>query len=222
MYKARFKLPHGNKYRPDVTKQTFLHLVNNYWMSNDSRNFVAQNPEMPGHYYDWRKSLPSADIMVRYEAGHTTIFSNDLEMLQTVESVVGRGNVRYTKVVIVPKSITTGIKYFRTQPQHKYRIYLRSRRISGDDYQKFVDFLREYRDKFRMSPAFITSTYSRHYGHSSFRWLSSSYFIDYDTQSLETWLDLKYGEYLGKRYELRQHDDAVTATSQEDTDVVTE
>lgn len=220
-YKARISLPNGARLRPDDILATFISRMDYYYRSERSKKFIKDNPGIYERYYAWRQSVPKdVQMAVRSEAGQTTFFCNDLELLKTLRTV--HDSLITTKVVVVTAARIMGIKFFRTQPKHKYRIYMRSKRVETAEYTKFTAFLREHSDKFTMSPAMKTSLYDHRNGYRT-RWMSGAYFIDYDVRSLESWLHLMWDDMLGKHYELKQYDtgkDYIDMVKQGEEDVV--
>jgi hypothetical protein len=173
------------------------------WFSESRKDYVEKNKVKYLQYYNWLKnSAKNTDCKFRTESGYVSIFTNDGALVKEFRNAIP--DSQCTKAVVSKHS---EIKLFRTQPKHKYRIYLRSLRVDTEDYHALVDFLREHSDQFNISPAFHHHAIRYEQYKWRHKWLSSSYFIDYDQQSLESWLDLKFGEMLGKRYELRKYDE---------------
>lgn len=153
-----------------------------------------------------RKKLKNLGIRVEGET--VAFFSNDLSELKKLESIIGsKYSYDYTQV---QTSQYSGIKHFVEEPKHKYRVYLRSKRV--DD-----NFHNELRETLSRQPSLVPSNALRHwmnrdakrYGIWSFRWASSAHFIDYDDESTLSYLALMHGEILGKKYKLEKRPDPV-------------
>lgn len=210
-YRGRIQLPHGARYRVGDTLATFMNRIVRYWLSDRSRKFVKNNPGIYDRYYEWRKSVPNnVDLACRSEAGFTAFYCNDLELLRSLNIV--HDSLILTRAVVATKK--SGTKWFRSKPKHNYRVYLRSCHVSEEQFGKLIAWLHQHNDKFTMSPAFSrTASDSRVSVWSGRRrYLSSSYFIDYDVESLESYLHLMWSDILGHQYQLLQyHDEQSTA-----------
>jgi hypothetical protein len=141
------------------------------------------------------------DLGVRIEGATVAIFSNDLSVLQALEPIIGtRYSYDYTQV---QTSEYAGVKLFVNDPPNKYRVYLKSRRVSDT----FVDELKELLQR---TPTLHPSTALKAWltGTNRFSWRykfsSASHFIDYNDESTLSYLALIHGEMLGKKYKLEK------------------
>jgi hypothetical protein len=141
------------------------------------------------------------DLGVRIEGATVAIFSNDLSVLQALESIIGTHySYDYTQV---QTSEYAGVKLFVNDPPNKYRVYLKSRRVSDT----FVDELKELLQR---TPTLHPSTALKSWlaGSNRFSWRykfsSASHFIDYNDESTLSYLALIHGEMLGKKYKLEK------------------
>lgn len=155
-----------------------------------------------------QKEKKQKNVGVRIESSTVAIFSNDINVLKTFESEIGsQYNCDYTQV---QTSQYAGIKHFVNEPKHKYRVYLKSRRV--DD-----NFHLEFREMFKRQPSLHPSPAlqrwinndGKRYGIWYFRWSSSAHFIDYDDESTLSYLALMYGDMLGKKYKLEKRPDNI-------------
>ena len=98
---------------------------------------------------------------------------------------------------------SVGVKFFARKPKHKYRVYLRSKRVD-DSLHIELDELFKRTKSLYPSPALLVwaRTRSHRYGLWYFRWTSSTHFIDYDDESVLSYLALTHGDILGRRYKL--------------------
>lgn len=148
------------------------------------------------------------DLGVRIEGGTVAIFSNDLSVLQALEPIIGtQYTYDYTQV---QTSQYAGIKHFVGEPKHKYRVYLRSRRVEESFGKELKDTISRHP---QLSPSNALSSWmsrdSKRWGVWSFRYTSSAHFIDYDDEATLSYLALMHGELLGKKYKLEKRPDTI-------------
>ncbi len=147
-------------------------------------------------------------LSIRVENSTVAIFSNELSSLQEVEKTLGPD---YTcDFTQVQTSQYAGVKHFVNEPKRKYRVYLRSRRVDDEFPKKFKEMLSKQPSLYP-SPALNEwlATDRTMLGAWRYRWSSSSYFIDYDDESILSYLGLMYGEMLGKKYKLEKRPDNI-------------
>ena len=155
-----------------------------------------------------QKEKKNKQIGIRIEYNTLAVFSNDLSVLKDIEKEIGSGyDFDYTQS---QTSQYAGIKHFVNDPPHKYRVYLKSRRVEDN-------FHVELRDMFKRQPSLHPSSAltrwlnndGKRYGIWYFRWTSAAHFIDYDDESTLSYLALMYGEVLGKKYKLEKRPDTI-------------
>lgn len=143
------------------------------------------------------------DIGLRIESDTVAIFSNDLSKLQAIAQELGSMySPDYTQV---QTSQYAGVKHFVDEPKHKYRVYLRSKRVEDT-------FLDELKGTISRQPNLFPSNAlkswmnreNKRWGIWHFRWTSAAHFIDYDDESTLSYLALMHGEVLGKKYKLEK------------------
>ena len=140
---------------------------------------------------------------IRIEGDITAVFSNDLQFLHSLKTWMN--NIDFTEV---QKSEFAGVKQFVNEPAHKYRIYLKSKRIDNSLCKDLRDFFIR-QPKLNPSKAFkawFNLTLANQW---KSRFLSSSYFIEYDDESTLSYLALLYPDILGRRYKLEKRPDTV-------------
>lgn len=154
---------------------------------------------------EWKlKSKEDKKSTIRGEHNTLAVFSNDLAYLKTLEAIDPLLPVDYTEV---QKSEYVGVKEFVNDPSHKYRVYLKSRRIE----QSFVTDLKELLAR---TPSLYPSTslkeWLNNYNISQvswswrYRYSNPNHFIDYDDESTLSYIALMHGDMLGKRYKLQK------------------
>ena len=148
------------------------------------------------------------DIGMRIEGETVAIFSNDLAKLQTIAQELGPTYTPdYTQV---QTSQYAGIKHFVDEPKHKYRVYLKSKRVEDS----FLDELKSTIDRQpNLYPSEALKRWMnrdpKRWGIWHFRWTSAAHFIDYDDESTLSYIALMHGEVLGKKYKLEKRPDTI-------------
>lgn len=156
---------------------------------------------------DLQSSRKDKNIGLRIESNTVALFSNDLQALHDLKSTIGL-HYEYN-VTQAQTSEYAGTKEFVGEPKHKFRVYLKSKRVSDT-------FTSELSQLFARTPNLHPSTAltiwlnpnNRRYAWKQ-RYSSASYFIDYDDESTLSYLALMYGEMLGKKYKLEKRADPV-------------
>lgn len=173
---------------------------------------VTQNLEILCKFIEWRnlrKKDKKATIRVEHETA--AVFCNDLDLLKEIEQFGTDVPVDYTEV---QTSQYAGVKQFVNEPAHKFRIYLRSKRVKDQSFLKDFNDLLERSPSLHPSPTFnrwikdAISNSGSIYGW-RFAFTSSSHFIDYDDESTLSYLALMHGEYLGRKYRLEKRPDPI-------------
>lgn len=158
------------------------------------------------NYLKWTEALPPKNktYTIRLEGDVGAIFSNDLDFLKTLETI--GAEVDYTEV---DESVPVGVKYFVKEPKHKYRFYLKSKRVKDTFAKDLKAFIKRYENTgtvFEPSPAL--RVWLRREGQSTYSWMhhycSSSYFIDYDDESSLTLFVLLFDGMISKKYKLEK------------------
>lgn len=202
-YRATVCVPRGSWWRPNSSQNEWVSEMRDLAFSRKSQSILAATPDLYDRWWSWCNALPEQSRpQLRSEGRKTAVYSNDLQLLKSL-SAVDPHNLIITRAVAATK--TAGVRYYRTKPKHKYRIYLRSGRVSRTEYTKFLAFIRAHSERLHVSPG-LRRNMRHDYDSGLFphTWVSSSFFLDYDDPKVECWLQLSWGELLGKHYELRQ------------------
>lgn len=168
------------------------------------RQLVTDNLDALKSVVELQNTRKSMNLGLRVEGITVAVFGNHLPELQSVAS---KFTNNYEKDFSQAQtSDYAGIKYFVNEPEHKYRVYLKSRRIEKSFYYELADMFK------RMPGLFPSVALQRWLKHStSWRWqfTSSGHFIDYDDESTLSYLALMHGDMLGKKYKLEKRPDIV-------------
>jgi len=163
-------------------------------------------------FKDKHTSTKPKQLMIRVESNTAAVFSNDLNLLKTIETIApGVGTVDYTEV---DQSIPQGTKYYKEKPKHNYRVYVKSKRIEDSTKEALRRFIDRYKDTDTVvvpSGAFkqwldpgIKSTW---YWNTNY--MSSHYYLDFDQESTDTLFSLMFGELIHRRFKLEKRPDPV-------------
>ena len=206
-YRVRFKLT-GARYTwfckvpEDLDKR--LTSKGGYSIRKEDLKKVTEHQQAIKDFIVWRNlKRKEKSVTIRVEYDTVAIFSNDLQMLKEIEKIDPTNEYDYTEV---QKSQFAGVKHFVREPKHKYRIYLKSRRVEGDFAKDLADLIKRSPDlqpsdalRIWLKGATTATTSSWRY-----RYCSSSYSINYNDESTLSYLALMHGDMLGKRYKLEK------------------
>jgi hypothetical protein len=166
-------------------------------------------------FYNWKVATKKdKTATVRIEGEIASVFSNDLDLLKTLE-LIGC-HVDYTEV---DDTIIAGIKYFVRDPKFKYRIYFKSKRVNEDFRTKLQNFIERYKDTdtvivpsgsltswLKDDSNYVRGSWSYHWNKC---YTSSNYFIDYNDESTLTLFSLMFSGMISKTYKLEKRPDPV-------------
>ncbi len=197
--------------------------VNVLWFAKDEKDLINRLKGHPKRFanadegtlikiFNWINANPKkkCNYALRIESNVAAFFSNDLDFLKTLETT--GAEIDYTEI---DESIPEGTKYFVNEPKHKYRVYLKSKRMPEDFNEKLRDFFARYektdtkmspsralRDWIKPVPSNLTSwaSWKR-------RYCSSSYFFDYDNESTLTLFMLVFDGIISKKFKLEKRPD---------------
>lgn len=185
---------------------------------NRAARFKNVSYENIKNFFNWKLENEKRDkesrATIRMENDTVSVFSNDLNYLKTLE---GLGSlVDYTEV---DNSIPEGIKYFKNEPKHKYRVHLKSKRVKDD----FAIKLAQWIDKYKGTSTVISPSnalddwlnLARQQHKNSgvllnnwrLMWTSGHYFIDYNEESTLTLFMLMFDGIAYKKFKLLKHPD---------------
>lgn len=213
-YRARFTLK-GIRYTwYTKTAEEFKKRVESgqgyYGIKKEDKIIVNQNLPTILDFITWR-NLRKEDkqAMIRIEGDVVAVFSNDLALLNTLQNLNASLEIDYTQV---QKSAFIGVKSFVNEPKHKYRVYLKSKRVESQ-------FAKDLYELFNRTKELYPSVALKYWTNSfainpvslswRFRYSSASHFIDYDDESTLSYLALMHGDMLGKRYKLEKRPEPI-------------
>jgi hypothetical protein len=126
-----------------------------------------------------------------------SVFSNDDKVLSDMVKI--QPNAKLVKILPSP----FGIKYFKKDPPSKYRIYLKSSKISEDT----RDSLRAFISRDLASPSKSLSRALASQNHWKWSYVYDGHFINYDEETTLSYMGLMFPEIIGKVYKLEKKTD---------------
>lgn len=208
-YRARLKLYGLNRTYNAKSVLDVVERLTKYGNAKDKKEIDLDCIE---RFIDWRNKYANPDIRsekqatIRVECSTAGVFSNDLQLLQTLEAIAGSDAVDYTEV---DSTIPTGVKYFSKQPVHNYRLYLKSKRVND----KFVTDLSRFIDRYKDTDTVIvpsealTKWLKGNVKHWLYRYCSSHYYIEYDDESSYSLMGIMFGDMIKARFKLEKRPD---------------
>jgi len=214
IYRVRFRMP---TIRYIINETSVEGLMKRYnatsgWrvIKDTDRPEVTADLEALKKLIELRKSVKKdGTATIRLEWDTASIFSNDLSLLKNIENINPGLHYDYTQV---QTNNFVGVKSFVKEPKHKFRVYFKCKMVKGDLIEQLDGLLKRTPNlypcnslKYWLLGAVITKNqYSWKY-----RFTSPIHFIDYDDESVLSYLALMHGEYLGKRYKLEKRQEAI-------------
>lgn len=141
---------------------------------------------------------------IRIESNTAGVFSNDLSLLQSLRYL--SPTVDISEVIDIAP---TGIKTFAKEPKHKYRVYLKSKRVKDSFKKELSEFISRYKGtKTVIVPSDALAGWlkgGQKYWQQSY--CSSHYYIEYDEDSTNSLLSLMFGDMIKRRFKLEKRPD---------------
>lgn len=200
-YKAVLHIPGAayTYYTPDLASfvsRTERLKTNNHGirvLGNDWKEYWEEvSIDKISQFITWRNVIQKDKCMYRITGDYVSFFSNDLALLQTLDSI--DNNIKLSQVEIYGQP---NIMYFKKEPKYKYRTYFRAKRIPKD----FSDNLRTLQDMYKsihFSKGIFTSLF--HNNWHPFRYIHGSYFVEYNDEQMITILSMWFPDMLAKTY----------------------
>ena len=203
MYRAIFELPGAYflwRYKPKISMTisedqlkknyvTYSHepiIINSLPSLNIVHNYTVDNKK-------------SKELTRRIEGKKVSFYSNDLNQLMELKTLLPDLDIKYD-VANVDK--VSGIKCFSRQPKHQYRTYFKSKRISIDEAQNLQRTLNantEFDLSHGLKKWLTTPLHDWRK-----RYVYSNFHVNYNSDSLTSYLAIKHGDILGEHYKLEK------------------
>lgn len=207
-YRARLKLFGLNRTYQAKSIIDVLERIRKYGRHKDEDIDV----DSIDRFINWRNKYASPDnnfekqAIIRIESITAGVFSNDLQLLQTLEFIAGAEAVDYTEI---DTTIPTGIKYFVKAPKYNYRLYLKSKRVND----KFISDLSRFVERYTNTDTVIVPSKAlkkwltgnvKHWLH---HYCSSHYYIEYNDESTHSLMGIMFGDMIKSRFKLEKRPD---------------
>jgi len=211
IYKARFYIV-GARYT--WYAKSSAHFIkdfynrNFYLLKNQTKKEMEDNMHRICAFIDWKIKVKKLKVCsFRIEGHHVFVYSNDLDFLKNLPNDIPDIDLEYTQAIT---SGYVGVKHFSNQPKHKFRVYLKSKRVEHEFANNLKNLFKKNKELYP-SPAlkFWANEASYNMTNWKYRWSSASHFIDYDNESTLSYLALMHGDMLGKRYKLEKRPEDV-------------
>jgi len=212
LYRVKFILD-GSRYTWFCAdKEMLAERLNEPSSYSSKRNIdiAKNNIDMLSRYIDWRNDFKEKKLgMIRLEAGTVAIFSNDLAFLKTVESIDTENTTDFLYTEARANTVL-GIKYFVKDPEYNYRIYLKSKKID----RSYVDNMRRtLNNSASLYPSKALKKWLEEADMGRLVWKyqysSGSHYIDYNDESMMSYMILMVGDMFGKKFKLEKHPDTI-------------
>lgn len=217
-YRARITLDGLNRTYFAKTFLEYLNVINRAAKRSKSQAADIAKIDLDSieRYINWRNDNTSSKnklAMIRVEANVAGVFSNDLSLLKTLEKIApGVATVDYTEV---DQSIPHGTKYYVKEPKHKFRVYLKSKRVKDEWKESMSRFIARYKETDTVivpSQALVwwldpNKPVTNWYWNNNY--CSSHYYLDFDDESTDTLFALMFGDMISRRFKLEKRPDPV-------------
>jgi hypothetical protein len=137
-------------------------------------------------------------VTIRIEKDTASIFSNNITVLQSLLDLDHKATF-YKASVYETESL-----FFKKQPKHKFRVYFKSKRVKSEFMETLLDYHKRAKN-IKISPALISYLSNHNPLYGNYRILHSSYYIDYNDESMLTIFHMLFPGMLGKVYNLKKH-----------------
>lgn len=147
-------------------------------------------------FFDWKNNKDSEKFMYRVQGNQVSFFSNDIELLKSLTDIDPRCKFSMADIK------ETNIMYFKNEPKYKYRTFFKGRKAPADFCENIENLQKMYGDKLHFSPGMVKTMAK--YQRSPYRYMHTSYYVDYNDPSMLTILGLWFQDILAKTYSLQK------------------
>lgn len=143
----------------------------------------------------WRNIVSKDKCLIRIQGDNVSFFSNELALLQTLDSIDNNLSIYEAKCYEPDKM------YFKKQPKYKFRTYFKARRMPKD-FSENVRSLQDMYKSINFSKGLFASLF--HNNWHPYRYMHGSYFVEYNDEQMLTILSMWFSDILGKTYSLHK------------------
>jgi len=205
-YRARVTMPGLAWIHGCDTMLDYLKRLDNNRRYYDSSRIAAIDLDDIESFIEWRNVNVKTNktCTIRVESNTAGVFSNDLTLLQTLRGMTS--NIDVSEIIDIAP---TGIKTFVKEPKHKYRVYLKSKRVKDTFKDELSEFIHRYKNT---KTVIVPSDALRHWlkGHYKswhINYCSAHYYIEFDEESTNTLLSMMFGDMIKRRFKLEKRQD---------------
>lgn len=208
-YRARFKFMGANfLYYAKTVEQWRTRIINkdNNWFAGrltfKQKEDILSKQHVVKKFLEFKLDAKKNEVTIRIEGNAISFFSNNLDLLLSIKDWDPTLKVDITECKLGEYS---GVKYFVRQPKNRYRVYLKSKRVTTDLIDQLKDMLEKHNS---LKPSKGLEKWLKNIGRGTWRhrYCSSAYSIDYDDESMLSYLAICHGEILGKKYKLEKRE----------------
>lgn len=147
----------------------------------------------------YKKYMDNKEVTFLRDYGFLGFYTSNEDILN--ELMVLNLGLKVYEAVTPP----TKVLYFAREPQYKYRVYLKAKRVSEPLIDSLIGFCDTYKDKgINISSGLIRFMDSKHWKKRFYSYLNSSFFIDFNDDSMITIMHLMMSECIGKTFKLER------------------
>ena len=165
-------------------------------LDNDWTEYWEEvNVNQISQFLVWRNTVDKDKCMLRIQGDTVSFFSNSLDLLHTLYCI--DTNVRFFEAkVLAPDTI-----YFSKEPKYKFRTFFKGKRCPDDFFSNIIEFCNRY-PKANVSRGLQALAHNRRKNYTRFIYLHSSYYVDYNDESMISILHMLFPNMIGKTYSL--------------------
>lgn len=153
------------------------------------------NVEKISKFLTWRNTIKKDKCMIRIQSDNVSFFSNDLRLLETLESIDPKITFFQAKT-LMPDTM-----YFTKMPSHNYRTYFKGKRCSEEFLSSVLDFSERY-PSCKISKGLVDYALERKNSYTRYMYMHGSYHVDYTDVSMLSVLHMLFPGMIAKTYSL--------------------
>jgi hypothetical protein len=153
------------------------------------------NLDQVSQFITWRNTVSKDKCMLRIQGDTVSFFSNDISLLDTLKSIDKHTSYFEAEVY---KSDTL---YFSKSPKFKYRTFFKGKRCPEDFFSNIIEFCSRYPNA-NVSRGLQSLAHNRRRNYSKFIYLHSSFYVDYNDESMVSILHMLFPNMVGKTFSL--------------------
>lgn len=153
------------------------------------------NIDQISKFLTWRNTISKDKCMLRIQGDNVSFFSNDLNLLKTLESI--DSNIQFFEV----RSLGSDAIFFKKQPKYQYRTFFKGKRCSEDFLKNVTEFAARYPNT-KISQGLLRYASERKNSYTNFMYMHGSYHVDYNDAGMLSILHMLFPGMIAKTYSL--------------------